>query len=49
MCGGEEGGYVGRGDVGGLWVVGQKNKTAPQHMDFLHVNQYSSPDLPVGA
>lgn len=34
----------GRGDER---IAGQTNKTALVHMDFPHVNQYSSPDLPV--
>lgn len=28
-------------------IAGQTNKTALEHMDFPHVNQYSSPDLSV--
>lgn len=28
-------------------TAGQTNKTALEHMDFPHVNQYSGPDLPV--
>lgn len=34
-----------RGPRGGM--RGQTNKTALEHMDFPHVNQYSSPDLPI--
>lgn len=28
-------------------IAGQTNKTALEHVDFPHMNQYSSPDLAV--
>jgi len=34
-------------DRGDERIAAETNKTALEHMDFTHVNQYSSPGLPV--